>query len=425
MGTEPAFDVLVIGAGPAGMAAAWAASMRSSRVGLIDDNPAPGGQIWREGTSGPPSVVARRWRRRLIASGVEVRSGLQVVAAPEPRLLVAEGWDSSWLLRCRALILATGARELFLPFPGWTLPGVAGAGGLQALAKSGLPVEGRQVVLAGSGPLLLAVADLLRKRGADVRLVAEQAPAARVARFGAVLLAHPRKLLQAALLRARLRRVPYRLGAWPTAAQGERVLTSVRMRQGEREWEESCDLLGCGFGLVPQTELARLLGCEAGPDGVQVDEWQATSVEGVFAAGELTGIGGVDLALVEGHIAGHAATGDERRARRLFGRRRSLRRFARGLAGAFAPRDELRGLARGDTVVCRCEDVRLGELHGFRSARDAKLQTRCGMGPCQGRTCAPVLRFLFGWETDSIRPPAFPSRVKSLAAYPGSDRGER
>ncbi len=145
-----------------------------------------------------------------------------------------------------------------------------------------------------------------------------------------------------------------------------------------------------------------------------VDELQQTSIEKVFCAGECTGIGGLDLSLVEGEIAGYAASGQTNRARRLFPARENARRFARSLETAFALRDELKHLPEPDTIVCRCEDVPFHKLKNALSFRAAKLHTRCGMGPCQGRVCGPATEFLFGWRTESIRPPVFPARVGSL-----------
>ena len=161
----------------------------------------------------------------------------------------------------RALVLATGARELFLPFPGWTLPNVLGAGGLQALVKSGLPIEGKSVVVAGSGPLLLAVAALLKKKGAVLRCIAEQAPMTRLVRFGLGLWSEPGKLFQAVGLRAAIGAVRYRAGCWPIEALGDEAVRSVRLTDGRSTWSVECDYLACGFGLVPNLELPAFLGC--------------------------------------------------------------------------------------------------------------------------------------------------------------------
>src|SRR6185312_13926531 len=147
----------------------------------------------------------------------------------------------------------------------------------------------------------------------------------------------------------------------------------------------------------------------------RVDEWQRTTVPEVFCAGESTGIGGLDLALIEGQVAGLTAADKVVEARALFASRDRARRFARSLERSFALRDELRRLARPDTIVCRCEDVPAGALAGRTSWVDAKLQTRCGMGPCQGRICGAATAFLHGWERGSVRPPIFPVGVENLA----------
>jgi len=145
-----------------------------------------------------------------------------------------------------------------------------------------------------------------------------------------------------------------------------------------------------------------------------VDEAQRTSVEGVFCAGEPAGIGGVEKALREGEIAGWAASGNPRRAAALVPSRRRAAARARAMESAFALRDELRSLPRGDTIVCRCEDVTLSDFDPSWSSREAKLGVRAGMGPCQARVCGPALRYLFGWESDSVRVPISPVSVASL-----------
>src|SRR5579864_9746278 len=196
------FDVLVVGAGPAGIAAAVRTSEAGARVGLVDENFAPGGQIWRSRSSEEEHTKeASKWRARLHASGVTVLCGKRVFHHPQPGVLLAEGLDDLRELTYRKLILATGARERFLPFPGWTLPNVTGAGGLQALVKSGLPIRGKRVVLAGTGPLLLAVAAYLRKHGAEIPLICEQTTWGRLLKFGLTLLGHPRKIVQSLRLK--------------------------------------------------------------------------------------------------------------------------------------------------------------------------------------------------------------------------------
>ncbi|HTU33424.1 MAG TPA: FAD/NAD(P)-binding oxidoreductase [Candidatus Acidoferrum sp.] len=409
-------EILVVGGGPAGIAAALGAAESGAEVGIVDDNTALGGQIWRGVYSREYDSQAAAWRNRFAKSGVTSLAGLRVFHQPEPGLLLAESADDLHELRYEKLILATGARERLLPFPGWTLPNVMGAGGLQAMVKSGLPIRGKRVVIGGTGPLLLAVAANLRKHGAEIVMICEQAPWASLARLGATLLAmFPAKIGQVLQLRKELSGIPFRASCWPIAASGKGSLQSVTVSYRGRNETVACDYLGCGFHLVPNVELPSLLGCKISEGFVQVDDMQETSVKGIFCAGEPTGIGGVELALVEGQIAGLAATGQASEASKLFKERLQGRRFERSLERAFRVRPELKKLASDETIVCRCEDVPHSRLAAYRSWREAKLQTRCGMGPCQGRICGPATEFLFGWKAESVRPPVFPARVASLA----------
>jgi hypothetical protein len=167
--------------------------------------------------------------------------------------------------------------------------------------------------------------------------------------------------------------------------------------------------------LVPNTELPLLLGCAVAQGVVTVDDRQATSIGGVYCAGEPTGIGGVDLAVVEGELAGLFAADRASDSRDLFARRARLRRLAAAMDRAFALRDELRALPAPETLVCRCEDVALREVHAAWSPRQAKLYARAGMGACQGRVCGPALGFLFGWASDvAVRAPVTPASLGAV-----------
>ena len=408
------FEVVVVGAGPAGLAAACVAAEAGRKVALVDNSPWLGGQIWRGEEANPVQRVARHWLQRVKTGRVAVFRPAAVFAASSPQALLAETPAGVLELGWQRLVIATGARERFLPFPGWTLPGVVGPGGLQTLVKAGWPIAGRRVVVAGSGPLLLAVAAGHKQHGAQIRLIAEQAPWSSVLPFSFRLLPHPGKLAQGLWLKARLRGTPYRAGCWPVRATGTESVRQATFTDGRRTWSEVCDYLACGFNLVPNLELARLLGCHIADGFVQVNEFQETTAKNVFCAGEPTGIGGADCALVEGRIAGLAAAGQAGQARGSFARRARWHRFRRALSDAFALRPELRRIADDDTVVCRCEDVRREELERHDGWRTAKIHTRCGMGACQGRTCGDATNFLFGWTNESVRPPLLPVRMESL-----------
>jgi NADPH-dependent 2,4-dienoyl-CoA reductase/sulfur reductase-like enzyme len=332
-----------------------------------------------------------------------------------PFEIVAEHDGSSAVVHARRIVLATGARELFIPFPGWTLPGVVGVGGAQALLKAGTSFRGKRVVIAGSGPLLLPVAASLATRGARLAIVAEQTPREAVVSFVSGLWRSPSLLAQAAQYRARFASTRYATGTWVTEAHGREHVTAVTLTDGRRTWREDADVLCTGYGLVPSVELARVLGCDVRDDAVVVDDIQQTSVAGVYAAGEVTGVGGAPLALIEGEIAGTAATARHVAVGSLMHRRDALRASARRMRATFAPRAELRACVTPDTIVCRCEDVTLAAVSHAPNARAAKLYTRAGMGPCQGRTCAPALSFLCGWAPDTVRSPVEPAPISVLA----------
>ncbi|MCC7140623.1 MAG: FAD-dependent oxidoreductase [Candidatus Eisenbacteria bacterium] len=423
---EIACDVAVVGGGPAGIAAAAVAAESGTSVLLIDENPLPGGQIWRH--AGGPSGAARAWLERLARSGARLIGGGAVWdAAVVEGAAFASGIDrptrvTLWVsrgevssrVRCRAIIIATGARELFLPFPGWTLPNVLGLGGVQALSKQGARFEGRRVLLAGSGPLLLPVAATLTTAGAQVIAVAEQAPLASLLRFARNW---PGKAIDAARHRAAFLETPFRPGTWVAEAIGDDRVREVQLA-GARSERIAVDVLAVGYGLSPNHELPRHLECQLEEGFVRVSDDQETTIPGVFCAGEPTGIAGVESALAQGEIAGLAAThrAPTDRLRRARARGMALRR---DLERTFALRPELRLLARPETIVCRCEDVTLGtlsEIADVEGPRAAKLYTRAGMGACQARICGPALQQLRGWGPDTVRSPLKPVTIAELEA---------
>lgn len=402
-----AMDVVVVGGGPAGLAAAAAAAERGRQVLLIDQGRRLGGQIWRHRRSAHLPLEAQALLDRVRAARVTVASEARVLDASSPTALVVDFRGRVDVQPTEQLILATGAIERFLPFPGWTLPGVTGVGGLQALHKSGLPLTGTRVVLSGSGPLLFPVASSVVKAGAQLRLVAEQASRGAWLAFGAALRHDMSKIGLAARYRWSFIGTPFRTGSWIVRAEGDERVREVVMSVHGRERRIPCDWLGASFGLVPNTELARLLGCGLTGDAITVDATQQTTIAGVYAVGECTGVKGEGPGVAEGEIAGRAAAGDLgavadaglRRTRELG------RRFSEALARAFAPREELLALAAPETILCRCEDVRVGAVDPGWSSRQAKLWTRVGMGSCQGAVCGEACKLLYGWEGNSARPP--------------------
>ena len=259
----------------------------------------------------------------------------------------------------------------------------------------------------------------MKKKGAVIRGIYEQAPMSRLVKFGLGLWSEPGKIFQAIGLRQEIGGVRYRGGCWPIEAIGDEAVRSVKLTDGRSTWSVDCDYLACGFGLVPNLELPTLLGC-AVEDGRTVVGAPAgrRRYRASTAPERRPGSAGSTWPCSKGRSPARPPSGD---APASLPCSKSRRDRARKFAGAlepflFALRDELRHLARPDTIVCRCEDVTAGALQGRTSWVDAKLQTRCGMGPCQGRhPQGAAVSFLHGWEPGSVRPPIFPVGVANLA----------
>ncbi|MFE5730271.1 FAD-dependent oxidoreductase [Streptomyces sp. NPDC056528] len=474
------FDLAVVGAGPAGLTAAVAAARRGLRVVLVDAGDRPGGQYHRHPA---PELGARRpgalhhdWReftRRTAALDGLVRAGRAVhLAGHHVWTVVPEGtgWrlhavvagaagadEGAATVRARAVLLATGSHERHLPFPGWTLPGVVGAGGAQAMLKGGLVLPGRRVVVAGSGPLLLAVADSLAAAGARVPAVVEAGAYLGYSGFVPALLRNPAKLAEGTLYGGALLRYGTRLLARHAVveAHGSGRVEAVTVARLDPDWRPlpgtgrriPCDALAVGHGLVPQLELATALGCATrtsadGTAALVLDAEQATSVPGIWAAGETGGIGGARLAVVEGELAAvsmaRALLGvraPKPREAALRRRRDRLRAFAEAMGAVHRPGPGWTGWLRPDTEVCRCEEVPVARVTeavdtlGARDARTVKLFTRAGMGWCQGRTCGPAVAALAGHASGGEavpdrRPLSCPVPLRHLAELPEQGRTE-
>ncbi|MEH6437587.1 FAD-dependent oxidoreductase [Massilia sp. DD77] len=411
-----AADLHIVGAGPAGLSAAHSAIVAGARVCLIDNDHAAGGQVWRGGPAAWTDPRARDiWKTLQAHPNFTHLRGAQVIGSAGADSLLLEAGGQALRLDVARLLVCSGARELFLPFPGWTLPGVTGAGGLQALIKGGMPVADKRIVVAGSGPLLLATAATAIEAGAKVVAIVEHQGLARLSRFGlGLLFRHQDKIRQALALFARLRKIPYFTGGRIVEARGLDAVRSLVVTTGRARQEFACDLVAAGFGLVPDIDLACAMGCETAGGAIAVDALQKTSRPGIWAAGECTGIGGVDKAIAEGRIAALDAleTSPSAQDRAALGRSHD---FAALLARSFVPGDSLKAMCRPETIVCRCEDVAAASLAPHRGWREAKLATRVGMGPCQGKTCGPACQFLFGWAPPAPRMPIVPAGARALS----------
>jgi NADPH-dependent 2,4-dienoyl-CoA reductase/sulfur reductase-like enzyme len=420
-------DLTVIGAGPAGLSAAVAAADHGVTVTVLDLGERPGGQYFRHAA---PELGARRagalhhdWAtftalrdrfQRHVATGrISYRPRHQVWTVDRDdharftiRALEGEREARPRTVEAGAVLIATGAHDRHVPFPGWTLPGVMAVGGVQALLKGNLVAPGRRAVVAGTGPFLLSAACGMLDSGIEVAAIIEANRLTGYARDPRGALAGLDKLPELAGYAARLlrARVPFLSGRAVTAAHGEGHVTSVTVSPIDSGWaicdgaarETACDLLAVGYGFTPQLELLVALGCATalGRDGsliVSVDRAQRTSVAGVSAAGETTGVGGAALAIAEGAIAGLTAAGATMPSP-LRARRTRLARFASVLHAAHPVADGWSGWLRDDTLICRCEQVSFARVReatqlGAIDARTLKLLARPGMGRCQGRIC--------------------------------------
>ncbi|QKW06533.1 NAD(P)/FAD-dependent oxidoreductase [Streptomyces sp. NA04227] len=478
-------QVVVVGAGPAGLAAARSALAAGAEVTLLDSAPDPGGQYHRmlpeEYEAARPERLQHGWRdfarlRRALLGHPRCtwRAETSVWALERrgpgerkpPRVHVLHGpADGSGRTRHTldpdALVLATGAHDRVLPFPGWELPGVFTAGAAQALAKGERVVVGDRVVVAGSGPFLLPVAASLLEAGARVREVLEASTPATLVRGWshrpwqlAAQVGKTAELVEYAGALAR-HRVPYRTGRTVVEARGEGRVEEVVTARLRPDWSVvpssertvAVDAVCVAHGFSPQLELPVAAGClvDSTPAGefVRVDGDQRTSVAGVWAAGEITGIAGAPAARAEGALAGWYAAGGPVGARPLRALRRSRdqgRAFAERLARAHPVGAAWPGWLRPETLVCRCEETPYGALcraaeePAGAAARTAKLATRAGLGPCQARMCGPTVTELTarlrgpapdGHDTDGLpapaihrRPLAQPIRLGELAAGP-------
>jgi len=463
MTTAPrALDVVVIGGGPAGIMAAVAARRHGASVALLDENPAAGGQVYRAPPPGFAREVATsseqvdgdRLRALLAASGAMTLFAHKVWSVGFGFRIDAIGPDGPIALTAPKLIVATGTSERVVPFPGWTLPGVIGLAAATILLKSQRMLPGRATLVAGCGPLLVAVAAGIVKNGGRVVAVVDlDGPRDWLAPLPA-LMSRPDLLARGARWLAAIRaaRVPvllqHTLRGVREEGGGLRVTVGPvsvnRMPDAREERTFDADCVVVGHGLTPSTDVTRTLRARHRYDAArggwiaETDEFGRATVPGLYVVGDGSGIAGAAAAEHHGELAGLAAVQDlgrppsAVRSRQTASARKrydKARRFGGAMAGLMAIRPAQVAAIAHNTIVCRCEDVTRGEIEraiddGAREVNQVKAWTRCGMGPCQGRTCADIVGELVaqrvgGREAAGYFTGRLPLRPVSLEAVTG------
>jgi thioredoxin reductase/bacterioferritin-associated ferredoxin len=456
------YDVVVVGAGPAGLAAATVCARAGLATVLFDEQPSPGGQIYRAVTATPikqNSVLgADYWAggelaRRFLASGAQYVPGATAWNLTREREIGVSVAGAARILTADRVILATGALERPFPIPGWTLPGVMTAGAGQILLKSsGLVPDGRTVI-AGCGPLLWLIAWQYLNAGARIDAILETAGADRAAawRHAPAFAASSYLLKGLRLILAVRRRVHVVSNVTELRAEGRDRVEAIAFRTARREQRLPVDNLFLHQGVVPNVNLAMATGIEHRWDDVQlcflpiIDGEGSTAIPGIAIAGDGAGIAGAEAARARGTLAALAAV-------------RALRPDAPGLAETAAARARLARVMRGrafldvyyqpsaqfrrparDTLVCRCEEVTAGQIVdtvalGCTGPNQMKAFLRCGMGPCQGRLCGLTVTELIAQARGvapqevgyyRLRPPIKPITLAELAALPKNEAALR
>ncbi len=454
---ENEYDVVVVGAGPAGMAAATVTASIGLKTLVLDENASPGGQIWRAistaGLPGRSALGPDYGRGRAIAEAFEKSDavyirGATVWSLDRQREIGISAGGAARMLRARRVIIATGAVERPFPVPGWTLPGVMTVGAAQtALKASGLVPDGR-VVLAGCGPLLWLYASQLLQAGGPIAAILDTSETSlrRDVLQHALTFARSPYLAKGLRLMAQVRRrVRVISGVTELAIDGGDRANAVVYRSAKRHTERlPADAILLHQGVVPHVNLAMSVGIEHRWNSAQLcfvpvlDTYGTSAIDGIAIAGDGAGIAGAEAAVERGRLAGIAAARalgvadtklpDEASIRRTLARFEAARPF---LDALFRPSDAMR-IPRGATIVCRCEEVTAADIDatlsiGPEGPNQMKSFLRCGMGPCQGRMCGLTVTEVIargrGVSAEAVgyfrlRPPVKPITLAELAALP-------
>ncbi len=457
-------EIVIVGAGPAGLAAALEATEIGAQVVVIEEYHNLGGQFYRQMPEGfvhkkvgkgDENGSGAALLQRLRSAPVEVMSDTLVWGIFDERTVALYRNDHTEFLRPQKLILAPGAHEAPIAFPGWTLPGVMMGGAVQSLLMSQRIRPTHKVVLAGIGPFQLKVASQLVAAGVKVIDILDPSPKSALSMTSALhAIPHWDKIREGVGYWFTLKgaRIPYHQRQVPVRGLGGAELQALVVAQVDDDWKVvpgtdrilETDLLCLSYGFIPSIQLARLAGCKlqfqarAGGWITWHDANQQTSIDNVYVAGEAGGIGGADVAAEEGRIAAFAAVRslgrpvrEEYRRQEHRARKRliSAKRFAEVVRDSMLLRPGLFDVLTDETIVCRCEEVTVRRVKdalvdGDATVRGAKVRTRAGMGRCQGRMCSSLIRQLISRETqaslsevllDTPRPPIKPVPIHALA----------